>query len=294
MSDPQVSIGLPVFNGERYLALAIESILAQTFPDFELILSDNGSADATPEICRAFAARDSRIVFQRHDQNRGGAWNFNHVFRASRGEYFKWACHDDLIAPTFLERCVEILRTDPEVVLCYPKTLIIDAEGANPVPYEDGLHLMSASPAIRFEQVLFRPMRRCNPGLGLIRRAALIQTDLIGAYRSSDEIMLAHLALLGKYYEVPEALTYRREHPLSSVRANPSPQQIYAWYDPRPRRRFLLPTIRHWWEYSRCVVRSGLPAAAKARCLHLALKKFYWDRQVLWQDLQWSLRSLRS
>lgn len=288
-----VSVGLPVFNGECYVRFAIESILAQTFTDFELIISDNGSTDATADICRNFAATDPRITFYRHDENRGGAWNFNFVFHSCRGRYFKWACHDDVMAPTFLERCVEVMDRRPDVVLCYPKTLIIDGDGVNPVSYSDGLHMVSSSPVARFQQLLFRPMQRCNPVLGLIRRDALVQTDLIGAYGSSDEILLAHLALLGKYFEVQEELTFRRDHPGTSVRANPTPQQIYSWYNPGNHSKILLPTLRHFFEYTRCICRVRISLPDKARCAFLALKLFWWRRSRLWRELQLSIKSFK-
>src|SRR5579875_956335 len=106
---PHVSIGVPVYNGERYLAQALDSILAQTFSDYEIIISDNGSTDATPDICRMYAAQDPRIKFHRHDHNRGSAWNYNRVFELSSGTYFGWLSHDDVYDPRFLERCVEVL-----------------------------------------------------------------------------------------------------------------------------------------------------------------------------------------
>ena len=96
---PRVSVGIPVFNGERFLAETIESILAQTFKDFEIVISDNASTDRTEEICRSYAARDPRIRYNRNDTNRGAAWNHNRVFELARGEYFKWQSHDDFCAP---------------------------------------------------------------------------------------------------------------------------------------------------------------------------------------------------
>src|SRR5262245_57216615 len=93
---PRVSIGLPVYNGAKYLAEAIDSLLEQTFSDFELIISDNGSTDATPAICEEYAAKDGRIRFLRQEINRGLAWNWNCVLEESRGAYFKWAACDDL------------------------------------------------------------------------------------------------------------------------------------------------------------------------------------------------------
>ena len=99
---PRVSIGLPVLNGEKYVAEALDAILAQSFLDFELIISDNASTDATPDICADYARRDARIRLHRHPSNLGAAPNFNFVFQRSRGEYFKWAAHDDQISSDFI------------------------------------------------------------------------------------------------------------------------------------------------------------------------------------------------
>src|SRR5579871_3942080 len=117
MHEIRVSIGLPVHNGERYLREAIDSLLAQTYRDFELIISDNGSTDGTEAICRAYAAADPRIRYYREEQNRGCAWNWNRVFALARGEIFKWAAHDDVCAPRLVERCLEALDRCPEAVL---------------------------------------------------------------------------------------------------------------------------------------------------------------------------------
>jgi glycosyltransferase involved in cell wall biosynthesis len=112
MSDtnPKVTIGVPVYNGEKYLAAALDTLLAQSFEDFELIISDNASTDCTEEIARAYAARDGRVRYERSGANRGCAWNHNRVFALARGRYFRWAAHDDLCAPTLLARTVELLR----------------------------------------------------------------------------------------------------------------------------------------------------------------------------------------
>jgi len=127
---PRVSIGLPVFNGERYLEETLQSILGQTLGDLEIVISDNGSTDHTAEICRAIAAQDRRVRYHRSERNRGGAWNHNRVFALSRGEYFKWAAHDDLLAPEFLERCVRVLDAVPAYVLCTSRAAFVDERGA--------------------------------------------------------------------------------------------------------------------------------------------------------------------
>ena len=106
-NKPRVSIGLPIYNGENLVIETLDSFLSQTFSDFEVIISDNGSIDRTQQICEDYAAKDGRIKYYRNLKNLGVAPNLNRVFELSSGEYFKWADHDDLLAPDFLLRCVE-------------------------------------------------------------------------------------------------------------------------------------------------------------------------------------------
>ncbi len=131
---PRVSVGLPVYNGADYVAEAIKSILGQTYQDFELLIQDNASTDATENICRAYAARDPRVSYVRNLRNVGAAANYNLVFERARGHYFKWAAHDDVCAPDFLVRCVGALDRDPAVVLCCGQTRLINDDGS-PVAY---------------------------------------------------------------------------------------------------------------------------------------------------------------
>src|SRR2546428_8185883 len=123
---PRVSIGLGVYNGQVFLNQTLDSILAQTFDDFELIISDNASTDGTEEICREYAARDGRIRYSRNATNIGSNGNFKRVFQLATGEYFRWSAADDLFAPTSLQECVNVLDDHPKVVLCYPRTILID------------------------------------------------------------------------------------------------------------------------------------------------------------------------
>ncbi len=127
--QPKVTIGMPVFDGENFVGSAIASLLAQTFTDFELIISDNGSTDRTQEICNEYALRDTRIHYVRQTKNLGAIANFNSLVSRARGVYFKWAAHDDLCEPTYLERCVEILDRSPEIAWCHSDSDMIDSEG---------------------------------------------------------------------------------------------------------------------------------------------------------------------
>lgn len=92
---PKVSIGMPVYNGEKFIRKALDSLLTQTFTDFELIISDNASTDATAEICKEYAAKDARIRYVHHSINRGSVWNFNFVLKEACEEFFMWAAADD-------------------------------------------------------------------------------------------------------------------------------------------------------------------------------------------------------
>ena len=108
-AQPLVSIGLFVYNGERFIEDALHSILGQTFTDFELIISDNASTDQTGEIAHSYALRDKRIRYYRNEKNMGAGWNVRRVYELATGKYFKQAAVDDLLESDFLRQCVEIL-----------------------------------------------------------------------------------------------------------------------------------------------------------------------------------------
>jgi len=286
-NKPRVSIGMPVYNGDRFLKQALDSILAQTFDDFELIISDNGSTDGTQEICKAYAARDQRIRYYRNDQNLGGAWNFNRVFELSTGEYFRWACHDDVCAPNLLERCVEVLNRKSSVVLCYPKTIIIDEDGKHIEHYHDDLNLCFPTPHERYKRFHkhYRYGARCNALFGVMRVSILKMTPLIGSYPSSDVILLAELALLGEYYEVPEYLFFRREHPQTSRGAYRAFRQRLAWYDPAKKGQLHLTRWKWFFEYLVALRRVRMSWSEKTRCYIQMVKWLIWNWIWLAKDL---------
>ena len=114
--NPKVSIGMPVYNGEKYIKQAIDSVLTQTFTDFEFIISDNASTDQTENICREYGKKDARIKFIRQESNRGPSFNFLFVLSKANSDYFVWLGDDDYWEPTFLEKNVSILNSDRNVV----------------------------------------------------------------------------------------------------------------------------------------------------------------------------------
>jgi glycosyltransferase involved in cell wall biosynthesis len=224
----RVSIGVPVYNGERYLADALESLLAQSFKDFEIVISDNASTDATPEIGRAYQSKDPRVRYFKSEQNRGAAWNFNRAFELSTAPLFKWAACDDLHEERFLERCVEVLDRDGSVVLSHTYCTMIDERGAalqydhtrdrfvggdgRPIPRADRNHIAEAAePEVRFRDLLTH-MWWCVPSFGVMRRDAFLKTSDHGDYWGADKVFLAELALQGRFCQVPEALFAKRVH----------------------------------------------------------------------------------
>ena len=126
---PRLSIGLPVYNGQDYLAESLDALLGQSYAEFELIISDNASTDGTAEICRQYQQQDTRIRYLRQPRNIGAAPNHTFVFEQSRGELFKWAAADDLYARDLIESCVEALDEHPDVVLAHSWTAAVDSQG---------------------------------------------------------------------------------------------------------------------------------------------------------------------
>jgi glycosyltransferase involved in cell wall biosynthesis len=264
---PLVSLAMPVFNGEQYIEETLASLLDQDFTDFELIISDNGSTDLTPVICREAAAGDERIRFHRHDENRGAAWNYNHLVTLARGRYFKWCGHDDLCAPSYLARCVDALEAHgPGAVLAYARTVLIDGAGEVIRPYDDGLDLRQPAARARFRGLL-RNLGLANAVFGLVRTDVLATTGMIGAYNRSDLVFLCELALRGQVLEVPEELFRRRIHPDASHRANPTARQAREWFTGQPAGGPVLPRTRFIAEIVRAVLRAPIAPDERAACL---------------------------
>lgn len=264
-SSPRVSLGLPVYNGGRYLERQLRSLLGQDFGDFELVISDNASTDETERVCREYAARDPRVRYHRSPTNRGLAWNWNRAFALSRAPYFKWVAHDDEHDATFLSRCVAVLDADPTVVLCHSASVDVDEEGLLLREWPARTRPAAPEPHVRFTDLLDLDYP-CFQVFGVVRSDVLRQTSLHGPYPESDRVLLAELALRGRLVEVPEPLFRRREHAARSVRAFPTPRSRQSLYTGRPPARFAFPTWRMGLEMSRAVARAPLPPAERLRC----------------------------
>jgi hypothetical protein len=260
----RVTVGMPVWNAASTIRESIDSVLAQDYTDFELIVSDNGSTDDTPGIVEEYMHRDSRVSLVRHPENLGGAANFSCLPGLATTELFKWQSGDDLIAPSMIGKCVAVLDEHPDAVLAYAKTTMIDEEGYFWRNHEDRLHLPQAHAWQRLHDFA-RNRWLCNPLFGVIRTDTLRETTLITPEISSDITLLAQLALRGAFYEVPERLFLRRFAERSCGLGTLSKDEVQRWFDPRRMRApKLSPTIRVWWDIHREIVRAPLPATEKA------------------------------
>jgi glycosyltransferase involved in cell wall biosynthesis len=268
---PIVSIGLPVFNGANYLCETLDSILAQTFEDFELIVCDNASEDETEAICRSYAARDARIRYHRQPKNLGAQVNYDMSFELARGRYFKWASHDDLLGPEFLAECVAVLESDPGCVLVHPATTIIDQYGASTQCYIDLIDSDSEDPIKRLARWLDPPEGYCNPVFGLMRPDVMAKTGLHGDFASSDRAFLAEMTLHGRCRMIRKGLFFRRIHPLNSVVAHPDPRDLVAWFKGnRPKLTFI--QNRLLWGFVQVLFRAPLNGTERLRGVGIVLK----------------------
>lgn len=266
---PLVSVGLPVYNGEAYLEQSIRSVLSQDFTDLELIIADNASTDATLAIIERCAADDDRIVILHSDENRGAAWNYNRVFDAASGDYFRWHAHDDYFEPGLLTALVGALEAQPDAVLAHSWTQFIaddpDTPGSVVVDrvFEDDLGATSSRPHERLALVI-RRLTYCNAVFGLIRRDELARTARIAPFPGSDVPLLYELALRGTFAVVPEPLYTRR--PGNSIKSNPSKRLVAEWFDPRASgARF--PGARQWWAVVTAVWRTDMNVTDRLRCI---------------------------
>jgi len=280
---PLVTIGLPVYNSERYLANSLDSLLAQTYRDFVLIISDNASTDGTTEICRKYVAADDRVKYFRNDANIGNPRNFNRVFELAQTKYLKWSTADDFWGPTFLEAALEVMEREPDIALCYPQAFLVDSDGSNPKPYNDTLHLMDDAPEQRFLSLL-RRIKLAHQHLGLVRMSCLRATHLLGTQVGSDITLLAELTLYGKFYELPQRLFYRRFHEKSgSWKRGDAKHEAALYYGTNDRMR-----LKQWRTHMglfAAVHRAPLSAAARWRLYGYLARRMGWDAAELSHEL---------
>jgi glycosyltransferase involved in cell wall biosynthesis len=290
-SAPRLSVGLPVYNGEDYLAESIEALLGQTYVDFELIISDNASTDATADICRRYGKQDSRIRYVRQPRNIGLSLNHNFVLAESRGEFFKWAASDDLYGRNLLQRCVEALDEDPDVVLAHSWEAAIDGSGTVMQAMDYPLSTDSPRAPERFRNILFGSsglfessdpavsglVRVDNRGIlracdiyGVTRTAVMRRVAPLGSYHHSDRIIICALALHGRFHMTPDWLYFRRDTPDRTYNRSPKLRDRCEVNDPVRKNKLLHPTARlvaeYFWGYVRAIQHAPLSPSDRREC----------------------------
>lgn len=216
----RVSIGMPVYNGGATIEEAVSSLLAQTFTDFELLISDNASTDETESICRAFAEKDNRVRYVRQPENRGGVANFAFVLSTTTAPYFMWAAADDIWAPEYLATVVRLLDDDRNAIIGF--TFVQNFC----MPYGDWV----VEKSTRFESPTRRDRARnyilqsdgdgkANLIYGLLRRSMLdgaFETFRRGVF-GSDMLFVFDLLLRGPCRIAPKVLFFKRYQPAGSI-----------------------------------------------------------------------------
>ena len=288
---PRLSIGLPVYNGETYLAESIDALLGQSFEDFELIISDNASVDGTADICRRYAKQDSRIRYTRQPRNIGAAPNHTFVFQQSRGELFKWASADDLYARGLVQCCVDALDEYPDVVLAHSWTAAIDEAGDITQALEYPLATDSPRAPERLHSILFGcsgifgnssidgkhvswkenyGVVRADDSYGVIRADIMRRVAPHNSFYHADRIIMIEIALHGPFYQTPDWLYFRRDHPDRAQHAHPTVRSWCANMDPRRLDRLRHPTVRllaeYYWGYVSAIQRAPLSRADRREC----------------------------
>lgn len=279
---PPLTIGLPVYNGEQYLARSVDAVLGQTFGDFELILCSNASTDGTDEICHAYEREDERVRFIRQPRNIGAAPNHMFLVAEARAPLFKWASGDDLYARTLLERCVDALADAPEAVLAHSWTAAIDGDDNLIQALDYPLDTANPSPARRLESMLYAGDEmpgaiRADDFYGVFRTEVLNRARPHDSYFHADQTFMSQFALEGPFAIVPEWLYFRRHHADRALQANPTIRSWCANLDPRRAGGFN-PAARlvaeYLWDSMAVIGRSSLSGAEKRECYTVTARWF--------------------
>ena len=209
---PRVSFAVPVYNEERSIRRCLDSILGQSFADFEVVVCDNASTDRTREILADYAARDRRMRVFRNDVNIGLIRNFNRAFDLTQGALFRWVGGDDWLEPEYTARCVAALDADPGAIVATSGFALHDADGTCRSEEFVGERLESESSVRRFARMLWflhAGATKYEPLYSLMRREALARTGRIRPIPYNDYVLVSELSLAGRFVHVPSLLFHR-------------------------------------------------------------------------------------
>lgn len=210
---PLLTVGLPVFNGERYLGNAIECILSQSFQDFDFIISDNASTDGTEEICRHYARRDRRIRYHRNAVNIGGAKNSDLILGMAKTEFFATASHDDYFSLNYLEACLAKLQGVEDAMLCCPEQVVFLDPRGNPTRVERNCNTEGKDLAGRMHELVKKLGWYAWYGVTRTERLRSLLKDM-SRYRyayGGDVIFMATALMRGQIVVSPRTTFFYRE-----------------------------------------------------------------------------------
>jgi glycosyltransferase involved in cell wall biosynthesis len=201
---PKLSIGMPLYNGGRFIEKSISSLINQTYTDFELIISDNCSNDDTEEICLKFKENDNRIKYYKQESNLGATSNFNYVLNNSSGEYFMWAAFDDIWDPNFISECINVLENNLDCVSVFTHFIIYDINSYKEIERITPSSLSSDLPSVR----IMKSFENLVPNMiyGIHRREILAKNKYIVNQDWNDILIVAHQVFFGKYFILPKYL----------------------------------------------------------------------------------------
>lgn len=279
---PLVSIGVPVFNAERFLPSALDSLLNQTLSDFELIISDNASTDSTQTICEDYARRDRRVRYIRQKTNIGAPRNWNVLVHEARGIFFKWASANDYCAPAMLEKCVNAMQADPGLVLCYGRTKLVDENEQAIEVYGRDIAFDEDRPSERFARVCAH-LSLNNIQCGVFQLDVLRRTRLDRLYPTGDMVLMAELALYGRFHMIPDELLFRRQS-RKTFTAMLTPLERQHVYDPKATTPMKLILARRHVDNLVSISRAPISIVEKLCAYRVALRLARWDRVGLWRE----------
>ena len=274
-TEPLVTIGLPVRNGERTVGKAIRSVLAQDHARLELVISDNASDDGTEEICRELAGSDPRVRYSRQPENIGLIPNFYAVLRAAQGAYFKWIGHDDWLRPSFVRRSAEVLDDDPSLILVTTRQGHVGPGGEVESASYDRHELRSSRPAVRFAEmlrVLNEDHLALDPLYGMVRPGAVAALPR-PVMLHEDQVFAGRLALAGPFAHVDEVLSYRLRAPFGTRPAIARRLGVPTW-------QVRVANVLMCRELSVAVGEAGL-APRERREARVAIARFFARRQQI-------------
>lgn len=233
-NNPLVSICIPAYNNEDYISETLDSILAQTYTNLEIIIVDDCSKDGTVRVLEEYAAKDSRISIYRNEKNLGMSGNWNRALSLTKGEFIRLMCADDLLVPTCIEREIEAFEANPTAVLVESDSRLVDLE-RNPKGFYKRYRKTGLVPGKEILKAgLFNKDYFGAPQANLMRRSAFEKTNGIDSDFTYivDYVFFAEMAVQGDIFIIHEFLNeFRVRHESNTgqvMKAGSAKNKIYV------------------------------------------------------------------